>query len=101
VQELEPAEVARRLAEGWQLVDVRTPEERGAAAIAGSTHVELDELTARADTIDRDRPVVFYCRVGARSGLAADAFRASGYDAYNLRGGIEAWIEAGLPVADG
>jgi rhodanese-related sulfurtransferase len=47
--------------------------------------------------------VVFYCRVGSRSTLAADAFRASGYDAYNLVGGITEWVRRGLPIepADG
>ena len=45
-----------------------------------------------------ERPLVFQCRVGARSGMAAHAFRRAGYDAYNLRGGIAAWAERGLPL---
>jgi rhodanese-related sulfurtransferase len=47
--------------------------------------------------------VVFYCRVGARSGMAANAFRRAGYDAYSMDGGITAWNEQGLPLepADG
>ena len=50
------------------------------------------------EQVDRERAVVFYCRVGHRSGMAAEAFRGSGYDAHNLAGGIEAWEAAGLPV---
>ena len=42
--------------------------------------------------------MVFYCRSGARSALAAQAFRASGFDAYNLAGGLVAWTERGLPL---
>jgi rhodanese-related sulfurtransferase len=41
---------------------------------------------------------VFYCRLGARSGMASQAFRAAGYEAYNMTGGLTAWAEAGLPL---
>ena len=48
--------------------------------------------------MDRERPVVFQCRLGARSAMASQAFNASGYRAYNLVGGIQAWVDAGLPL---
>jgi rhodanese-related sulfurtransferase len=82
-----------------QLVDVRTPEERGAGRIPDdSGHIPFDELAARAGELDRARPVVFYCRSGDRSAVAADAFEASGFDASTLTGGILAWAESGRPV---
>ena len=83
---------------GAQLVDVRTPEEVEAGHIAGSTHIELDLLASQASEIERERPVVFYCRSGARSAMATGAFRAAGYEAYNLDGGLLAWIEGGHPI---
>ena len=58
-----------------QLVDVREPHEWDAGRIAGARHIELERVASQADTIDREKPVVFYCRVGARSGMAANAFR--------------------------
>lgn len=98
-RELSPETVAELLARGdAQLVDVREPYEHAAGRIAGDRHVELEALAAEAETIDRDHPVVFYCRVGARSGMAAQAFAASGWDAYNLSGGIVAWVTAGLGI---
>ena len=82
-----------------QLIDVRTPEEREAGRIPGDTaHIPFDELQARAAELDRDRPVVFYCRGGDRSASAADAFAASGFDAVSLAGGIVGWQDAGKPV---
>ena len=82
-----------------QLVDVRTAEERDAGRIPGDTaHIPFDELQARAAELDRDSPVVFYCRGGDRSASAADAFAASGYDAASLAGGIVGWDDAGKPV---
>ena len=97
--ELDPKEVHRRLREdGWTVIDVREPYEREAGHVAGTRHIELERLASQAETIERDRPVIFLCRIGSRSGMATQAFRASGYDAYNLRGGITAWAEAGLPL---
>jgi rhodanese-related sulfurtransferase len=97
--EVAPAAVQRALEGGGaQVVDVREPYEREAGYVAGTRHVELERLASQAETIDRDRSVIFLCRIGSRSGMATQAFRASGYDAYNMRGGITAWVEAGLPI---
>jgi rhodanese-related sulfurtransferase len=97
--DLSPARVAELLGDGAQLVDVREPYERDAGRIPGDTgHIELDRLTEQADAIDRERPVVFYCRSGSRSGMAAQVFSAAGYDAHNLDGGLKAWVADGLPL---
>ena len=81
-----------------QLVDVRETYEYDAGRIAGSRLIGLANLSAEAETIDRERPVLFYCAVGSRSTMAAQAFRASGYDAYSLAGGLVAWQLAGQPL---
>lgn len=104
-----PSEISpERVAELWrrgevQLIDVREPYEHAAGRIAGARHIELERLASEAETIDGDRPVVFHCRLGARSGMATQAFRAADYDAYNMTGGLQAWADAGLPLepADG
>ena len=93
-------EQAKRLIDAGeiQLIDVREPHEVEAGRIAGARHIEMNELSAQADSIERDKPVLFYCHSGSRSGMAAQAFRQAGYDAGNLTGGIRAWHEAGLPL---
>lgn len=89
-------EVAELIAGGSvELIDVRRDYEWEGGRIAGSTHIELNDLSRAADSIPRDRPVVFYCRTGNRSAMAAEAFRQAGYDAHNLAGGIAAWVESG------
>jgi rhodanese-related sulfurtransferase len=102
-QDLSPARVAELLREGAQGVDVREQYERDAGHIAETLHIELDQLTAAAETLERERPIVFYCRTGSRSALAAQAFAAAGFDAHNLDGGLKAWVQQGLPIepADG
>jgi rhodanese-related sulfurtransferase len=97
--ELAPDRVAELAREGAQVVDVRLAEEHAAGHIEGSLHIELDRLAGTAHAIDSDRPVVFYCRSGARSALATEAFRAAGYEAFNLSGGLLAWAGRGLPLA--
>jgi rhodanese-related sulfurtransferase len=83
---------------GAQLIDVREDQEWEACRIGGARHIVLGEVAAQAPTIDQERPVVFYCRVGARSAMAADAFRRGGYEAYSLAGGLEAWAGEGRPL---
>jgi rhodanese-related sulfurtransferase len=101
--EIGVAEAAERIAAGAQLVDVRQGYEWEAGRLAGSEHVPLEELPAAAARIDRERPIVFVCRTGSRSALATEVFRASGFEAYNLAGGLLAWVEDGreLEPADG
>jgi rhodanese-related sulfurtransferase len=96
--EVSAARAAELQAAGAQLVDVRESYEREAGHIAGSRHIELAALSAAAPTIERERTVVFYCRVGARSAMAADAYRSAGYNASSLAGGLLAWVRAGLPL---
>jgi rhodanese-related sulfurtransferase len=99
--EIEPARVADWLSQEptLQVIDVREPYEREAGHIAGTRHVELVALTAAADSIDRERPVVFYCRLGSRSTMAAQAFRASGYEAYSMSGGLVRWAQEARPLS--
>ncbi|CAA9481295.1 MAG: hypothetical protein AVDCRST_MAG30-809 [uncultured Solirubrobacteraceae bacterium] len=98
--DVEPEEVERLLREeeDVQLVDVREPYEHEAGRIEGARHVELERLASEAESLDRDRPVVFYCRLGARSGMAANAFRRAGYDARSMVGGLERWHGEGRPI---
>jgi rhodanese-related sulfurtransferase len=102
--EVTPEHTAEALADdSAQLIDVREPYEREAGYVAGSRHVELQELAAQAETVDRDRPVIFVCRSGARSLMAAQAFKRAGYDAWSMAGGLEQWVAEGreLEPADG
>jgi rhodanese-related sulfurtransferase len=96
--DLTPQQAADRLAAGDALlVDVREPYEWEAGRIEGARHVPIPDLAAFAQDLDPERPIVFVCRVGGRSAMAAGAFRRAGFDAYNLAGGVEAWERAGLP----
>ena len=95
-----PQQVSDLLSQGAiQLIDVRQPHEHKAGRIAGGRLIELGQLSAEAQTIDRSRPVVFYCRAGTRSTMAAQAFRASGYEAYSMSGGLVRWAQEARPLS--
>lgn len=83
------------------VVDVREPYEREAGHIEGSRHIELERLSSEAESLPKDQTIVFQCRLGARSAMAAQAFKAAGFDAWSMAGGLERWNEEGLPVDGG
>jgi rhodanese-related sulfurtransferase len=98
-EDISPEEAHRLLTEdAIVLIDVREPYEHEAGRIDGARHVEIPKLTAAAAELDQQRPIVFYCRSGGRSAMTTQAFRASGFAAYNLTGGLLAWVEKGLPI---
>ena len=98
-REVSREEAQKLIDEGAQLVDVRADHEWEVGRIAGATHLPLAELNERAGEIDKERPVVLYCRGGNRSTMAAAALADAGYDAAKLGEGIVGWDEAGLPLA--
>jgi sulfur-carrier protein adenylyltransferase/sulfurtransferase len=97
-------EVAKGMIERGEatLVDVREPWEWVTARIPGATLIPMSEMDRRIAEIAADRPVIFYCAVGQRSAAAADAVRARGNPlAYNIAGGIVAWMNGQYPVEAG
>jgi rhodanese-related sulfurtransferase len=97
--EVTPERAAEMVGAGATFIDVREGYERDAGYIDGTRHIELERLASRAEEIDRSVPVVFHCRLGVRSAMAASAFRVAGFDAYTMAGGIQAWVDGGLPIA--
>lgn len=99
--DVDPERVVEWLTEdpALQVIDVREAYERDAGHIEGTRHIALVELSGLASTVQRDRPVIFYCRLGSRSDMAAQAFRASGYEAYSMRGGLMRWVQEGRPLS--
>jgi rhodanese-related sulfurtransferase len=82
-----------------QIVDVREPYEWEAGRIEGAVHVPLNDLMGGRgiEGLDPDVPVAVVCRSGNRSELASLMLRARGFDAHNMRDGMEGWATEGLP----
>lgn len=97
-REISREEARKLVEEGAQLVDVRADHEWEAGRIAGAKHVPLAELAERTGELDKERPVVLYCRGGTRSTMATDALAEAGFEAVKLSEGIVGWDDANLPL---
>jgi rhodanese-related sulfurtransferase len=83
-----------------QFIDVRTKEEYAAGHAYRARNIPLDELRSSLDKLERNEPVYLICQSGRRSKQAAEILVESGFSqAISIEGGMNAWKEAGLPMA--
>ena len=85
---------------GALIVDVRSPAEYAAGHLPNAKNIPLSDIDKRASELPGGKPVIICCASGMRSARAAAALRKAGRtDVFNLDGGVQAWQQAGLPVA--
>ncbi len=101
------AEAKEKLDKGEAvMVDVRNPEEYVEVHATGVRLIPVNTVMHEAKQIRQyagDKEVLFICKSGQRSALAAEYATAAGLDdiaLYNVEGGTIAWVEAGLPTGD-
>jgi rhodanese-related sulfurtransferase len=103
VPEVSAADLAGELrgAAPPQLLDVRSGPEYAAGRIDGARHAPITDFSTRLEALglDRGRLVVAICLTAHRSIPAVRLLRRQGYQARQLRGGMQAWRAAGLPEA--
>lgn len=97
VEQVDPETAHRRNGAGVPLVDVREADERRGSHIPDSLWLPLSGFGARWSELP-EGPLVLYCAAGVRSQQAAAFLLTQGREAANLRGGIQAWMQAGLPL---
>lgn len=75
-----------------QLIDVREPDEHHAFNIGGSL-IPLADITKHLEEVEKEIPVILYCRKGIRSQIAIQKLQEKFpfNNLYNLIGGVEAW----------
>lgn len=77
------------MGEGGQLIDVRTPVEFNQGSLDGAINMPVDSFLSLKDGIDSSKPVLLYCRTGARSGMVKNYLDQLGYDEVHNIGGIQ------------
>jgi len=82
------------------LIDVREFFEFKKSRIRDAVNIPSSgNIDYAADTIDKSRPLYFYCTTGFRSKRVAEKFAEKGFrSVYNLEGGLKKWKEDGYPV---
>lgn len=96
-----PEELYRMMQDGNAplIVDVRLPSEWMALRIGTVLNLPLNHLAQLSKKLDPDAPVVVVCNSAYRSSMAAGILEREGFkNPRNLKGGSQAWIDAGLPV---
>ncbi len=84
-------EAKRLVGEGAELVDVRTVEEYAQGHIDGAINIPLHELGQRLGELEKDKPIVLYCRSGNRSGSAMKQLQAAGFEEVHNLGAMSRW----------
>lgn len=99
-------EVLDHLRSGGELVDTRLPHFHQAGTIPGARAIPHEEILDQMDTLDPDRPTVFFCngpQCTATPQAVGDLLGA-GYPPSEIlyyRGGIRDWVTLGYPLVPG
>lgn len=83
--------------DGVPLIDVREPDEFAAGRVPGAINLPMSQIGERLSELP-DGAFDVICKLGGRSERVVEALTSRGYDATNVDGGTDAWIEAGFPV---
>lgn len=96
---LQTEALAAGLATGWQVIDVREPEEIEAGRVAGARALRYPDIQAEPGLLGgREKRFVLMCFSGNRSSELAEQLAAAGWDARFVVGGYEKWIAEGRPL---
>lgn len=98
-QSASPTELSGRIEQGdVTLLDVRSAHEFHAGHITGAEHRFVGSLLRNIEGLSKAKPVVAQCLMGGRSAIAASLLQRAGFDVIDMRGGYQAWVDAGLPT---
>lgn len=101
VRNLEPQDAVKLINQDAVVFDLRSAEAFARGHIVNAKNIPFDELSSRKEVINRYRskPVITVCDAGMTSGRAANDLRKAGFEnVYGIRGGINAWSQASLPL---
>ena len=81
-------ELADLIKEGYEVIDVREPDEWVQGTIEGVKTISLSNIRNELDSLDKDGKYVLHCKTGARSYNATLVLKAKGFkNVKNLAGG--------------
>lgn len=83
------------------ILDVRTEAEFKSGRLAKSINIDYNasDFMEKVSKLDKKQKIYVYCAAGARSARAADLMRSNGFlHVFEMKGGLNAWQAAGLPV---
>ena len=88
IQKYDCSFVEQQLSAGGQLIDVRSAVEFNRGALSGAVNMPIDRLNCLKDDIDSTKPVLLYCRTGARSEMVKKYLEQLGFNQVHNIGGL-------------
>ena len=106
IQDVSPVDAAKLIQSngnnpGFMILDVRTAEEYASGHLAGAKNIDYqsDDFDTKISQLDKNRNYLVYCRSGHRSSGAVKLMKDKGFTSLsNLKGGLNAWMEANQNV---
>jgi len=80
------------MGEGGQLIDVRSAVEFNQGSLDGAVNMPVESFQYLKDDIDSTKPVLLYCRTGARSGMVKNYLDQLGFDQVHNIGGLRQFM---------
>ena len=80
------------------IVDVRQPAETASGSVPDAILIPLPELGKRLSELPQNRPILTICQSSHRSPFAARRLKKAGYAVQDVKGGMLAWQQVGLPM---
>jgi rhodanese-related sulfurtransferase len=99
-----PTDAVKLINNDAVVIDTRSAESFSRGHIVGARNIPMDEFEGHLEKLARakNKPVVAVCDSGITSSKAVNTLRKAGFESvYNLKGGMNAWGQAGLPVVSG
>ncbi len=85
--------IQQQIKEGGQLIDVRSPVEFNQGALNAAVNMPIDRFQLYQDKIDNTKPILLYCRTGARSEMVKQYLEKLGFDQVHNIGGLRAFAD--------
>lgn len=99
---IEAAEAVRLINDGAAVIDIRSADAFARGHITNAKNIPHDELAVKRDTLSKNKPTVAVCDAGITTNRAVTSLRKAGFEnIYGLKGGMNGWTQAGLPVVTG
>lgn len=86
------------------VLDVRDDAEFANGHIPDAVHIPVADLEVRIGELKKyaNKPILVYCQSGVRGGKACNILRKAEFtQLHHLQGGLNAWIDAKLPIVTG
>ena len=81
------------------IIDVREEKERKAGFLSNDLNIQMGQVKAKMDSLDKSKNILVYCKSGARSDRIADILSKNDFQKVSsLKGGFNAWLKADLPI---